>query len=158
MESSPKLFSSYGKIFSLAACLSSASVASGFVVPTSTFASLPLRAPHCALKSNQNEKNVILPLYSSFSNAHPENPKHVQNVGYFSFDQMKSVESRLGTLEKEAPGMLAAFYEPHLKSFSVRPGSVQVRVDYLILKYYNFFILFSTILNIISCENLMCSN
>ncbi|KAL7551759.1 hypothetical protein ACHAWF_014948 [Thalassiosira exigua] len=42
----------------------------------------------------------------------------------FSFDELKSVESRLGRLEREAPDVLAAYYEPHLKSFSVRPGSV----------------------------------
>ncbi|KAL7451331.1 hypothetical protein ACHAWC_003152 [Mediolabrus comicus] len=36
---------------------------------------------------------------------------------------MKSIESRLITLEKQSPEILSAFYEPHLKSFSVRPGS-----------------------------------
>eukprot|EP00986_Skeletonema_menzelii_P015555 scaffold12049_cov141-Skeletonema_menzelii.AAC.3 len=36
---------------------------------------------------------------------------------------MKSIESRLITLEKQAPEILSDFYEPHLKSFSVRPGS-----------------------------------
>lgn len=40
-----------------------------------------------------------------------------------TFDEMKSIESRLVTLEKQAPEILSAFYEPHLKSFSVRPGS-----------------------------------
>ena len=45
---------------------------------------------------------------------------------YYSFDDMKAMESRLGNLEKEAPEILAAFYEPHLKSFSMQPGSVKV--------------------------------
>lgn len=44
---------------------------------------------------------------------------------HFSFEEIKAVESRLENLEREAPDMLSAFYEPHLKSFSVRPGSVQ---------------------------------
>jgi len=125
MASSSKIIPSFGKIFAFAACLSSASVASGFGVPTSSFARMPLRAPHFTMKSNRKEKKTLLPLYDSLSNALPEHRKHAGNAGYFSFDQMKSVESRLGILEREAPGMLAAFYEPHLKSFSVRPGSVQ---------------------------------
>lgn len=44
---------------------------------------------------------------------------------HFSFDEVKAVETRLGNLERESPDILSAFYEPHLKSFSVRPGSVQ---------------------------------
>ena len=44
---------------------------------------------------------------------------------YFSFDKMKAIESRLIKIEKEAPDILTTFYEPHLKSFSVRPGSAQ---------------------------------
>ena len=45
---------------------------------------------------------------------------HQQSI---TFDEMKSIESRLITLEKQAPEILSDFYEPHLKSFSVRPGS-----------------------------------
>jgi len=41
---------------------------------------------------------------------------------YFSFDETKSLESRLSNLEREAPTLLSSFYEPHLKSFSVVPG------------------------------------
>ena len=41
----------------------------------------------------------------------------------FSFDETKSLESRLSNLEREAPTLLSSFYEPHLKSFSVVPGS-----------------------------------
>lgn len=126
MASSSKLIPSYGKIFVFAAFLSSASVVLGFGVPTSSFARMPLRAPHFTMKSNRKEGKTLLPLYDSFSNALPDDRNHATNEGYFSFDQMKSVESRLGILEREAPVMLAAFYEPHLKSFSVRPGSVQV--------------------------------
>lgn len=40
---------------------------------------------------------------------------------------MRSFESRLETLELGAPTSLQNFYEPHLKSFSVKPGSVEVR-------------------------------
>lgn len=45
------------------------------------------------------------------------------SVSSITFDEMKSIESRLITLEKQSPEILSAFYEPHLKSFSVRPGS-----------------------------------
>ena len=41
----------------------------------------------------------------------------------FTFDELKSVESRLENLEPEVPDLLCAFYEPHLRSFSVKPGS-----------------------------------
>ncbi|KAL3782620.1 hypothetical protein HJC23_000002 [Cyclotella cryptica] len=47
-----------------------------------------------------------------------------KNERYYTFDEMKSMEVRLGNLVKEAPELLCGFYEPHLKSFSVRPGSV----------------------------------
>jgi hypothetical protein len=43
---------------------------------------------------------------------------------YFSFEEKKSLESRLATLEREAPVLLSSFYEPRLRSFSVVPGSV----------------------------------
>jgi hypothetical protein len=46
-----------------------------------------------------------------------------QNQQSITFDEMKSIESRLITLEKQSPEILSAFYEPHLKSFSVHPGS-----------------------------------
>lgn len=47
---------------------------------------------------------------------------------YYTFEEMKSMEVRLGNLEKEAAELLCGFYEPHLKSFSVRPGAVTVRL------------------------------
>jgi len=43
-----------------------------------------------------------------------------------NFDKMKSLKSRLSFIEKTSPATIAGFYEPHLKSFSVRPGSVQI--------------------------------
>lgn len=49
--------------------------------------------------------------------------QNVQQSITFSFDEMKSIESRLINLEKQSPDILSAFYEPHLKSFSVVPGS-----------------------------------
>lgn len=39
---------------------------------------------------------------------------------------MKSMETRLENLQREAPELLCGFYEKHLKSFSVRPGAVTV--------------------------------
>jgi hypothetical protein len=41
----------------------------------------------------------------------------------FTFDEIKSIESRLENIEREAPDLLVAYYEPHLRSFSVKPGS-----------------------------------
>ena len=42
------------------------------------------------------------------------------------FDKLKSFDSRLSSLERAAPSMLEGFYEKHLKSFSVKPGSAEV--------------------------------
>ena len=42
----------------------------------------------------------------------------------FDFNRLRSIDSRLATLERSAPSTLEGFYEPHLKSFSVVPGSV----------------------------------
>ncbi|KAL3823170.1 hypothetical protein ACHAXA_010054 [Cyclostephanos tholiformis] len=44
--------------------------------------------------------------------------------GRFTYDDMKSLESRLSIVEVEAPSLLASFYESRLLSFSVVPGSV----------------------------------
>jgi hypothetical protein len=44
----------------------------------------------------------------------------------YSFEEMKSMETRLENLQREAPELLCGFYEKHLKSFSVRPGAVTV--------------------------------
>ena len=40
----------------------------------------------------------------------------------YTFTKIKSVEDRLESIQKDAPSLLSGFYEPHLKSFSVRPG------------------------------------
>lgn len=45
---------------------------------------------------------------------------------YYSFEEMKDLETRLDALQREAPELLSGFYEPHLKSFSVRPGAATV--------------------------------
>lgn len=39
------------------------------------------------------------------------------------FSEMKSFESRLAKIEQSGPETLTGFYEPHLNSFSIRPGS-----------------------------------
>jgi hypothetical protein len=43
-----------------------------------------------------------------------------------NFDRMKNMEVRLNQLERQAPETLFGFYEPHFKSFSVRPGIAKV--------------------------------
>lgn len=40
----------------------------------------------------------------------------------FSFDDMKKLDNRLSTLEESAAEYLMDFYEPHLSSFSIKPG------------------------------------
>jgi hypothetical protein len=45
----------------------------------------------------------------------------------FGFEEIQSIDSRLDNLELDAPDVLGSFYEPHLKSFSIKPGSVEVR-------------------------------
>lgn len=49
-------------------------------------------------------------------------------VALTTFDQMNELDARLGVLERSAPATLGGFYEPHLNSFSVQPGSVTVRM------------------------------
>mmetsp|Transcript_48500 Transcript_48500/g.56687 ORF Transcript_48500/g.56687 Transcript_48500/m.56687 type:complete len:789 (-) Transcript_48500:253-2619(-) len=39
-----------------------------------------------------------------------------------NFDKIKSLEHRMSKIERTAPDILMGFYEPHLLSFSVRPG------------------------------------
>lgn len=43
---------------------------------------------------------------------------------YYDFDKMSSLVKRLDAIEFSAPDILMGFYEPRLKSFSVKPGSV----------------------------------
>lgn len=42
-----------------------------------------------------------------------------------SFEEKRSFESRLAKIERNAASTLGGFYEPHLTSFSVKPGSVE---------------------------------
>jgi hypothetical protein len=46
----------------------------------------------------------------------------------FSFEGKRSIESRLNRLEQTAAATLQGFYEPHLHSFSIKPGSSSVRI------------------------------
>jgi hypothetical protein len=43
----------------------------------------------------------------------------------FTFDDMKKLDQRLVTLEEESPNFLWDYYEPHLTSFSVAPGTAE---------------------------------
>merc|ERR1740124_964111 len=40
-----------------------------------------------------------------------------------TFDRMRSFERRLAKIERSGPSCLEKFYEPHLLSFSIRPGT-----------------------------------
>ncbi|KAL7541978.1 hypothetical protein ACHAXR_012169 [Thalassiosira sp. AJA248-18] len=83
---------------------------SAFVLPPST---TKLYAPSLIQNSSFKHTSSIK-LSNALTSSDPE---------HYNF--MKSVECRLEDLERDAPEILSDFYEPHLKSFSVRPGSVQ---------------------------------
>ena len=42
----------------------------------------------------------------------------------FSFDEMKALDHRLEAITASAPSCLFDYYEPHLQSFSIKPGQV----------------------------------
>ncbi|CAJ1963480.1 unnamed protein product [Cylindrotheca closterium] len=51
----------------------------------------------------------------------PHHHHHHHHHPYYDFDQMSSLIKRLDVIENEAPSLLQAFYEPRLKSFSIKP-------------------------------------
>lgn len=51
------------------------------------------------------------------------------------FEFLQSLESRLEVLERGAPAALTSFYEPGLKSFSIKPGSVEVGFSHAYFVY-----------------------
>ena len=61
-----------------------------------------------------NDGKVPFQFFSSPSAASSDN---------FSFDEMSGLIKRLDNLESSAPDILLGFFEPHLSSFSVKPGS-----------------------------------
>jgi len=81
-----------------------------------------------AFFKTSNAKYVKYPTVSEryLSSAHYAQTNQNEHSKHGSrFDKVKSFESRLGNIEKLAPSTLANFYEPHLKSFSVKPGDVE---------------------------------
>jgi hypothetical protein len=46
----------------------------------------------------------------------------------FNHEQLKDVDRRLDVLEQGAPASLTGFYEPALKSFSVKPGAQRISI------------------------------
>lgn len=60
----------------------------------------------------------------------------------FDFDTMKAFETRLDTLELAAPDTLYDYYEPHLKSFSLKPGGATVRLRHEVIASYSEFTMF----------------
>lgn len=46
----------------------------------------------------------------------------------FNHEQLKDVDKRLSVLEQGAPASLTGFYEPALKSFSVKPGASVISI------------------------------
>ena len=61
--------------------------------------------------------NILLPrLYPSLQ-------LHLTKADDFTFDRMKNLDSRLETIEDVAPDFLLDYWEPNLKSFSIKPGT-----------------------------------
>ena len=55
----------------------------------------------------------------------PSDTRLESSVESFSFDEMKSFDKRLESITTSAPTCLFDFYEPHLQSFSIKPGQVE---------------------------------
>lgn len=67
----------------------------------------------CSNRERIHFSSLSLASSSSLSSADDQNP---------TFDQMKGMIRRLDNLESSAPDILFGFYEPHIHSFSVKPG------------------------------------
>jgi hypothetical protein len=64
-------------------------------------------------------------------------PGSVLRAEKYGFEAIRTLDFRLEKLELNAPDILGNFYEPHLKSFSIVPGTVAVSCiedDALIVK------------------------
>jgi hypothetical protein len=57
---------------------------------------------------------------------HRPRPGVARHAEKYSFEELRSLDSRLEKLEQNAPDVLGGFYESHLKSFSIVPGSAAV--------------------------------
>ena len=66
---------------------------------------------------------IILQLVSGSEKAYTSVLQHMphHHHHHYDFDQMSSLIKRLDVIENEAPSLLQAFYEPRLKSFSIKP-------------------------------------
>jgi len=50
----------------------------------------------------------------------------VSSTSSITFDEMKSLERRLEAIAVSAPACLFGYFEPHLQSFSIKPGQAEV--------------------------------
>jgi hypothetical protein len=90
-------------------------------------------------KSLRHEQLPLAASYSAFEDSNSHNNGNGGNDGNnrqssnsrssyteCSFAEKRSIESRLNRLVQTAAATLQGFYEPHLLSFSIRPGSATV--------------------------------
>lgn len=71
--------------------------------------------------------NAVGAFVPTFTNHHRQITRYATVAKeIYGFEEIQSLDSRLETLEQDAPDVLGCFYEPHLKSFSIKPGSVEV--------------------------------
>jgi hypothetical protein len=78
------------------------------------------RRRHSAASSARKQPQLCM----KFSSSTEQN----DSESHFDFAQMRSLEKRLAAIERSSPATLFGFYEPHLSSFSVIPGSSRVSV------------------------------
>jgi hypothetical protein len=81
----------------------------------------PLAASYSAFEDMNN-------IHNSRDNGNSNNGNSDNRRKEFSFAEKRSIESRLDRLEQTAAATLQGFYEPHLLSFSIKPGSVNVSI------------------------------
>jgi hypothetical protein len=94
-------------------------------------------APRSSLRRQAGQLLPLAASYSAFEDNHHNNGSNNNHnrqagsnkgVSDFSFAEKRSIESRLNRLEQTAAATLQGFYEPHLLSFSMKPGSANVRI------------------------------
>lgn len=105
---------------------------------SAAFTNLPIIRPTIIQQQRWTQEKISSPLHKSRRSGNHDRVITTSSSGdhphYHSFDEMKSMESRLDHLQRKAPELLCGFYEKHLKSFSVTPGSATVSLLYI--SYY----------------------
>lgn len=120
---------------------------------SAAFTNLPITRPTIIQQQRWTQEKISSPLHESRRSGNHDRVITASSSGdhphYHSFDEMKSMESRLDHLQRKAPELLCGFYEKHLKSFSVTPGSATVSIFHIMLLIS--FTIMCGILNFLDC-------